>query len=152
MTLKKIKGNLIDLAEAGQFDIIVHGCNCFNTMGAGIAKEIAERYPGAYRVDNNTEFGDITKLGNWSQFETGTFTILNAYTQFGFRTDKRPDVFEYGAFGLILRKLIHLYPDEKFGLPYVGMGLSGGNKDRILAMIEYFGSKVDVSLVEYNGR
>ena len=42
------KGNLIDMAEAGKFHIIVHGCNCFNTMGSGIAKEIRNRYPRAY--------------------------------------------------------------------------------------------------------
>jgi len=28
--------------------IIVHGCNCFCTMGAGIAKTIKELYPSAY--------------------------------------------------------------------------------------------------------
>lgn len=33
MTLKHTKGNLIDLAEAGEFDVVVQGCNCFNTMG-----------------------------------------------------------------------------------------------------------------------
>lgn len=31
--LKHVKGNLLNLAEAGQFDIVVQGCNCFNTMG-----------------------------------------------------------------------------------------------------------------------
>ena len=38
--LKHTKGNLLDLAEAGEFDIVVQGCNCFNTMGGGIAREI----------------------------------------------------------------------------------------------------------------
>jgi hypothetical protein len=32
--LQHTKGNLLDLAEAGEFDIIVQGCNCFNAMGA----------------------------------------------------------------------------------------------------------------------
>lgn len=31
--LKRAKGNVLDMAEAGQFDIVVQGCNCFNTMG-----------------------------------------------------------------------------------------------------------------------
>ena len=43
--LKHTKGNLLDLAEAGLFDVVVQGCNCFNTMGGGIAREIRERYP-----------------------------------------------------------------------------------------------------------
>ena len=28
-----VHGDLFKLAEQGEFDIIVHGCNCFNTMG-----------------------------------------------------------------------------------------------------------------------
>jgi O-acetyl-ADP-ribose deacetylase (regulator of RNase III) len=40
MMLNHTKGNLIDMAEAGLFDFIVQGCNCHNTMGSGIAKEI----------------------------------------------------------------------------------------------------------------
>jgi O-acetyl-ADP-ribose deacetylase (regulator of RNase III) len=151
MTLKKIKGDLIELAEAGEFDVIVHGCNCFCVMGAGIAKQIATKYPGAWRADHCTESGDITKLGTWTAFETGHLTIINAYTQFGVRTKEQPDVFEYGAFALILRKLAYVYPGAKFGLPYIGMGLAGGNPDRIMAIIENFARKNDVSLVEYNG-
>ena len=49
--LKHAKGNLIDMAEAGEFDVIVHGCNCQNTMGSGIAKEMRARYPGVYQAD-----------------------------------------------------------------------------------------------------
>jgi len=33
--MKAIKHNLIHLAHNGEFDLIVHGCNCFCTMGAG---------------------------------------------------------------------------------------------------------------------
>ena len=40
MLMKTIQGNLIHLAQNGEFDLIVHGCNCFCTMGAGIAKGI----------------------------------------------------------------------------------------------------------------
>ena len=38
-----VKGCLIELAVEGNFDVIVHGCNCFNTMGAGIAKQIKKK-------------------------------------------------------------------------------------------------------------
>ena len=65
--LKHAKGNLLDLAEAGEFDIIIHGCNCFNTMGGGIAREIRERYPEVSTVDSKTVSGDYSKLGNWTK-------------------------------------------------------------------------------------
>ncbi len=35
--LNIINGDLIDLAKNGNFDVIIHGCNCFRTMGVGIA-------------------------------------------------------------------------------------------------------------------
>jgi len=146
------KGNLIDMAEAGDFDVIVQGCNCFNTMGGGIAREIAERYPMCAEIDRLTERGEHMKLGNWTEFDQGTFIIINAYTQYNM--SRGEDVFEYVAFELILQKLIHSYGDKRIGLPYIGMGLAGGDKETILGMIEAFAYGVrekggTVTLVEF---
>ena len=38
--MKTIHGNLIHVAQNCEFDLIVHGCNCFCAMGEGIAKGI----------------------------------------------------------------------------------------------------------------
>jgi O-acetyl-ADP-ribose deacetylase (regulator of RNase III) len=151
--LKHVKGNLIDLAEAGEFDIIVQGCNCFNTMGGGIAREIRERYPLCAEIDSLTEAGEVMKLGNWTEYDQGTFLIINAYTQYDM--SKGTDVFEYVAFQLILEKLAFVYPGKRFGLPYIGMGLAGGDKDIIIPMIEMFAERVsaeggNVTLVEFS--
>ena len=35
--MKVTQGDLLQLALAGQFDVIVHGCNCQCQMGKGIA-------------------------------------------------------------------------------------------------------------------
>ena len=156
--LKHTKGNLLDLAEAGQFDIIVQGCNCFNTMGGGIAREIRERYPHVAAVDSKTVRSDYNKLGNWTSENvilkngTVTFDIINAYTQYNM--SQGTDVFEYTAFQLILEKLTFVYPGKRFGLPYIGMGLAGGNKDIIIPMISDFAERValeggTVTLVEF---
>lgn len=154
--LKHTKGNLLDLAEAGEFDIVVQGCNCFNTMGGGIAREIRERYPAAALFDNETEKGDYNKLGNYTlvhpEFTNGKFLIVNAYTQYNM--SQGIDVFEYVAFELILQKLIHAYGDKRIGLPYIGMGLAGGDRELILAAIEWFAMRVakksgTVTLVEF---
>jgi hypothetical protein len=63
-------------------------------------------------------------------------------------------VFEYAAFELILQKLSRLYGNYSIGLPYIGMGLAGGDKNVILEQIEYFAQKVaakggSVTLVEF---
>ena len=50
-----IHGNLLTLPEAGRFDVVVHGCNCRHTMGAGIAKQIRERWPEAWHADQRVK-------------------------------------------------------------------------------------------------
>lgn len=158
-SLKHAKGNLLDLAEAGEFDVIIHGCNCFNTMGGGIAREIRERYPEVAKVDSKTVSSDYSKLGNWTEEtvirENGSveFIVLNCYTQY--RISGAHDVFEYAAFQLILQKIEHSYGNRRIGLPYIGMGLARGNKERIMAMIEDFANKVSAkggttTLVEFS--
>jgi O-acetyl-ADP-ribose deacetylase (regulator of RNase III) len=156
--LKHAQGNLLDLAEAGEFDIVVQGCNCFNTMGGGIAKEIRARYPYAAAMDAGTMRGDYSKLGNWTHSveldDAGNdkFTIINAYTQYNMSTGQ--DVFEYEAFALILKKLVHKYPGKNIGFPYIGMGLAMGDSTCILALLEDFAKKIastggSATLVEF---
>jgi O-acetyl-ADP-ribose deacetylase (regulator of RNase III) len=150
--LKHAKGNLLDLAESGEFDVIVHGANCFNTMGGGIAREIRERFPMAAMADNETQKGDYNKLGNYTTAFTGKFLIVNAYTQFNM--SQGTDVFEYTAFQLILEKILFAHGDKRIGLPYIGMGLAGGDSDIIIPMIRDFADRVDdaggeVTLVEF---
>ena len=164
--LKHTKGNLLNLAEAGEFDIVVQGCNCFNTMGGGIAREIRERYPEVAQVDKNTKKGDYLKLGTWTEgyawfderqvaadeYKADSYLIINAYTQYNMSTGE--DVFEYTAFQLILQKLAHEYPGQRFGFPYIGMGLAGGDKDIIMPMLEWFAEMIEetggtATLVEF---
>ena len=150
--LKHTKGNLLDLAEAGLFDIVVQGCNCFNTMGGVIAREFAERYPMCAEIDRLTVRCVYINLCNWTEFDSGKFIIIIAYTQYNM--SRGTDVFEYIAFELILQKLIHTHGDKRIGLPYIGMGLAGGDKEIILDMIAEFANNVskiggEVTLVEF---
>ena len=138
-TMEIIKGDLIKLAEQGEFDVIVHGCNCFTTMGSGIARQIRESYPGAYAVDASTVNGDTNKLGTFTSFDTGKFIIVNAYTQYLYnRPGEKNDVFEYEAFNKILTTLAASWPAARFGFPLIGCGLAGGDKTKILTAIGNF--------------
>jgi O-acetyl-ADP-ribose deacetylase (regulator of RNase III) len=157
--LKEEKGNLLDLAEQGKFDVVVQGCNCFNAMGGGIAKEIRLRYPEVSEVDSKTERGDYNKLGNWTsevaigKDNVAKFLIINAYTQYNMSTGN--DVFEYCAFELILQKLLRAYGDKRIGFPYIGMGLARGDSKIIMGMLTEFANAVaakggEVTLVEFS--
>lgn len=159
--MKKIKGDLLDLAEAGEFNIIVQGCNCFCTQKSGLAGQIAKRYPQAVAADNETRCGDLMKLGTYTlasvTTKAGGFVIINAYTQYG--TNKKEefqDLFEYTSFQLILEKLARLTGVKiNFGFPLIGCGLAGGDEVRILKMIEDFSLVVEeqgstVTVVEWS--
>ena len=160
--MKIIKGDLLALAQQGEFDVIVHGCNCFGTMGSGIAAQIRQQYPQAYHADLDTQSGDINKLGTYTYAydDRGprSLIVVNAYTQYDFnRHGSRADVFEYTAFELILEKLARgPWGHLRFGFPMIGSGLACGNSERILALLEGFDRRVterdgSVTVVEYNG-
>lgn len=153
--MKIIKGDLIKLAKQGHFDVIVHGCNCFNTFGRGIALTIKEEFPQAFIANCKTEKGDITKLGKMTSSSAFAdnglqFTIVNAYTQYTWWGDG--DLFEYAAFQNILlhfTKVNAMYPKLRWGFPLIGCGLAGGNKERILKMMEDTLVGMDVTVVEF---
>lgn len=151
--LKTIKGDLLDMGHNNHVDIIIHGCNCFNTMGAGIAKQIAEQFPDAKLADDETLRGDAGKLGTYTIGMHGRLVILNCYTQYD--TSRTHDVFDYHAFERVLTKIAFRFGKWRIGLPMIGMGLAGGDAGRILPMIETFADLVDVQggsvrLVEYS--
>lgn len=159
--MKTVKGDLIKLAEQGEFDVIVHGANCFHCMGGGIAKQLADKYPQVEEADMQTEFGDRNKLGSYSvatiEVNDTLFVVLNAYTQYKWSSGS--DVFEYDAFQKFLDK-IYLYIQTykaggklSIGFPMIGAGLAGGDWSRISKMIEEFSEEVkdfaEVTVVEY---
>jgi len=145
---KEVDGDLLKLAKEGHFDFIAHGCNCFCTMQAGIAKSIKEQYPSAYLTDLRTEKGDIKKLGNYSETKiNGSFTILNCYTQFHYDSTKKP--LDYEAFILCMRKINYKFSYFKIGLPLIGTGLAGGDWKRIKEIIQKELKDMDVTVVKF---
>ncbi len=64
MAYKEEIGNLIHLALAGEFDVVAHGCNCFCTMGAGIAPQMAKAFgANEFPLEDAQYKGNILKLG-----------------------------------------------------------------------------------------
>ena len=62
-TIKYIKGDLVRDAEK-DFDVIGHGCNCWCTMGAGIALGVKRKWRRAYDADTATASTMIRKSNN----------------------------------------------------------------------------------------
>lgn len=152
--MKLVKGDLLALGKANEFDIIVQGCNCWNAMGSGIAKSIREQFPDAWLADQETLPGDRNKLGCYTIGMAGRLVVINAYTQYNTAKYQGEDVFEYVAFQTVLDKLAARFGKYRIGLPMIGMGLAGGDPERIIPMIEEFAAKMkiqggSVTLVEF---
>lgn len=156
--MKEVKGNLISLAKEGHFDVIIHGCNCFHTMGAGIAKAIKEEFPKAFEADKETKFGDRNKLGTISlatfqiNEKADFLTVINAYTQF--RTWRRGDSppVDYTAVDNCFYEIQKQfgYKHLRFGIPKIGTGLAGGDWKVISRIIENYLGQEDLTLVLLN--
>lgn len=145
--MKYIDGDIIKLANQGLFDVIGHGCNCFCTMGAGLAKSIRLEFPEVDMVDKSTRRGDKKKLGTFTHVDYGDLIVLNLYTQYSFG-GFTPDV-DYSAVRQCMAGIKKKYSGKRIGLPMIGAGLAGGDWNRISEIIEDELGDEDVTIVRY---
>lgn len=150
--MRIIEGNLLDLVEVGRFDVIVHGCNCFHTMGSGIAKEISKRYPEVLEADLRTLYGTLSKLGTIEAVRLKRnnvdFHVVNAYTQFRYGRGLQLD---YNALESCMLSLKKRFPKSRIGLPMIGCGLAGGDWDTVAEIFSRTLEGLDVTVVSYAG-
>lgn len=134
--MKVIEGDLILMALKGDFDVIVHGCNCYCTMGAGIAKGIKKHFPEAYKADLKTEKGARTKLGTFSFAKTkvNSLIVVNAYTQYHWKGNGRK--VDYDAVRSVFKGIKEHFSGNKIAYPAIGAGLAGGDWKTIAQIIE----------------
>lgn len=149
--MKIIRGDLVKLAKIGTFQVIVHGCNCYRTMGAGIAKQIKREFPEAYESDFWTKHGDRNKLGTYSfatvKNENETFvTIVNAYTQYRYGNQHDCD---YDAIKKVFSKIKNDFTGLKIGYPEIGCGRAGGDWNIVSEIIDNELWEEDHTLVVY---
>ncbi|PSB58659.1 macro domain-containing protein [Chamaesiphon polymorphus] len=148
-----LRGDLIELAKAGTFDVIIHGCNCQCRMGRGIALTIKQQFPEAYAADCQTTIADRTKLGTFTSVDivgnaspflrnaTRTenrdgfnFTIVNGYTQFHWQGDGV--LADYDAIRSVFRGVKQKFAGKRIGYPKIGAGLAKGDWEIIAKIIE----------------
>ncbi len=136
--MKVVKGDLIELAKENLFDVIIHGCNCQCTMGAGIAKSIKSTFPEAFKADLETVKGDDTKLGTFSFAVNNAFghdiIVVNGYTQFHYRGSG--PLVDYEAIRSVMREVKKRFSGKRIGYPMIGAGLAKGDWKIISEIID----------------
>lgn len=148
MSENKIKYIIGDLTrDYKNFDVIVHGCNCFCTMGAGIAKSIKDKFPSVYEADCKTIKGDESKLGDYTFAIVDDVTFINLYTQYGYSRSSQ-DV-NYIAVANGFKKIKANFSGKKIAMPLIGCGLAGGDWNVIESIIRKVLRDEDVTIVIY---
>ena len=147
---QEVNGDLLAMAKEYKFDVIAHGANCKQVMGAGIALQIKKKFPDVYQKDNQ----DIrTPTQRWGDYTSITYSnskkvlsVFNLYTQYS----PGPNL-DYTALELSLKKLAkNIKPNSKIGLPQIGCGIGGGNWLKVKEIIQRVLSEYDVTVVIYN--
>jgi len=157
MKYEEINGDLIELAKQGKFEVIVHGCNCFCTMGAGIAPQMAKAFGcDKYEMEKGNRRGDYNKLGqieyDFVNLENGSFLgVVNAYTQYEMGINRNGIVpLDYDALTLCMRKIGHRFYGKHIGLPLIGCGLAGGDWNVVKAIIMEELKNCHITVVKYS--
>mgnify|MGYP006195876363 CR=1 FL=1 len=148
-TYKEVEGDLIQLALAGEFDVIAHGCNCFCLQKSGIAKDMSKTFETSnYKLEHKKYKGDINKLGsidyNIFYLPYTYLYIVNAYTQYNPGKD-----LDYSALTLCLKKINHIFAGKHIGLPMIGCGIAGGTWGYVQMLIKDNLKDCDVTIVKY---
>ena len=173
---EKVKGCLISMALSGEFDVIVHGVNCFCTQKSGLAPQMVNAFrTDTFKLEHSKYKGDIRKLGNidyklfyqekekfggkWVQypdednFMTGKqLIVINAYTQFNYGKNHSDGVdkpLDYEALTLCMRKINRIFAGKKIGMPKIGCGLAGGDWNTVEKIIKTELKNCNVTIVEY---
>ena len=172
--MKIIEGDLIALAKQGHFDVITHGCNCWNQMGAGIAVAMKQNFScDKFPMEHPNYRGDINKLGtidyriisleidksikignlNLLAPVFGTLAVVNSYTQYRYGRNHPDGVqkpVDYDAITLCMRKINHIFKGKSIGLPKIGCGLAGGEWSVVRQIIERELVDMDVTIINFN--
>lgn len=140
MSVQIIRGDLLE----ADVDIICHQVNCQGVMGAGVAKQIADKWPNVKK--EYVKFCNSKKLkqnllgevqlvaANGGSQQEGDPLILNIFGQFYYGHD---DVYtDYSALTKAFRKMNQLCKGKTLAFPYgFGCGLAGGDWQDVEPML-----------------
>lgn len=133
------EGNILNATE----DIIVHQVNCQGVMGAGLAGQIAKRYPNVFErykvaVENTPDRSENLGKTLFLPIENGTKWIANLFGQYSYGYEDK-EYTDYNAVKAGLKVIAELSKSKGLtvAIPYkIGAGLAGGDWSRIEAMIK----------------
>ena len=153
--IREIDGDIIKLLKNEDYTHCIHGCNCFHTMGKGLALSLRKEFPGVFLEDRKTKYGDKNKLGTYSKAThilsiapiVKKITIINAYTQFSYSNEYK--VLDEKALKDVLLLIKTDFKGGKFIMPKIGCSNAGGNWEDVKLIVDEIMFEEDVTVVNY---
>lgn len=119
-------------------NVICHQVNCQGSMNAGLAKEIAKRWPEVKRdyQDLCMENGINRLLGTYIFTPIEEGGIVSIFGQAYYGRDKNRCYTSYGALAHAFHLIHECLYVKKIAVPYgIGCGLAGGNWNVVMKII-----------------
>ncbi len=155
-----------DLLASKDVDIYLHQTNLESgVFGAGIALQIAKKYPEAVEADKKTIKGDISKLGNYTFADirkykkngVGPSYIVNLYSQRTLGREGNNTCYTSMYDGMLkfrkhMEQRIKENPKFKLtiGMPmFIGAGLGGGSPKIVRAIIDEVWAESEIAVYLY---
>lgn len=157
LKISYVRGDIAEMIKNKEVDAVIHGCNCYHTMGAGIAKQLNDLTGGGLlEVDKTSPFGDINKLGKFTRYvHSNGVKIYNLYSQFNYGTNGKEVLVHWDSVFNGICSVIEDSDGVKIALPYIGCGLAGGLEEDLISVLKDIESmalydNVELVLVEYS--
>jgi len=144
-------------------DVICHQVNCKGVMGAGLAKQIRNKYPNVYdhykwhcETFGQTSGVKSSLLGNiildfGKDIDSGKQIIASLFAQDGYGRDKRYTDYEALRKGLKCLSLFLGGHENTIAIPYqMGCGLGGGDWNVVLPIVEEELASYTIEVWKYN--
>lgn len=140
--MKEIHGDILTPVTDGTPTVVCHQVNCMGVMGAGLAKQIKDRFPEVFRVYKERcsiwRQNPQANLGHvqfCSALGSDGYIIANIFGQLYYGTGQRRT--DYSALRAGLRRVSEAFYNSTIRIPYgMGCGFGGGDWEIVLGIIQ----------------
>ena len=139
--MREIIGDILTPVNGERAVVVCHQVNCMGVMGAGLAKQVKEKFPEVFRAYKSrcsalrhNPGGNLGYAQFCSVLDDAGYIVANIFGQLSYGTGKRQT--DYNAVRDGLSRVADAFPSGTVRIPYMmGCGLGGGDWNTILEII-----------------
>ena len=135
-----------------EYDVILVGTNCYQVLRNGFQYEIGKKYPHVKELNNQTKYGDVSKVGTILECG-GTPAITLLYISFGYNFKGNDNEYvDYDGLTRCLKLCNLLYKGKKVATTLLGCTHydGNGNQDKVISVINTIITNFNLDIYDYN--